>query len=527
MRLSIFLLCDLVCGLALTLGVAGAAPSVLREVSGSVEQRRTVWQAAAVGETVVQALRIGAGRATLQSGSGQLLAASGSALRIYQNEPDLQTGKFYLSGQLSFFSQSAHLASDGRVRLDLRPPTRRVAVISGTARLAVGTRIITLQASQQYDFATKQVTPFAERDAWYDSRFVGEGEAVVQSVKGPVTLGPLASAQPGSPSATPMHNAAVDERLQMGQQLLTGANAFTEVGFTGGGYLRLQPQSALSVLSIDQVLSEGGRRQREVTLQLTRGSAWNVVAKRQGGYEITTPTVTTAVRGTVFQVDEDGLVKVFEGQVALPSNAGLLLRQDEQRSSGGTVKPLVPDASDLANQALDRQRAAPTRLDLSLAPAASELSLTVRSQPDTQLSVNVAGRDLTVPGNAEGVFTLAMRPNSLPEGRYDLTVTARRPGNSASLRRSVLIDRSPPVLSGVQVTRLGRTAHLTGQVADLSPSVLLRAEVGGQIYTHTLFLPQQTTFDWLLPLPEPGTVIKLSATDAAGNAGTPVVYDAP
>ncbi len=524
MRLSNFLLCHLVCGLALSLGAAGAAPSVVREVGGSVEQRRAVWQVAAVGETVEQALRVGAGRASLSVGGGQLLIASDSALRIYQNEPDLQTGKFYLSGQLSFFSQSVHLASDGRVRLDLRSPTRRLAIIAGTARLAVGSRVITLKAGQQYDFATKQITPFAEGDAWYDSRFVGEGEAVVQAVKGPVTVQSVIT------QASPAHNAAVDERLQAGQQLSTGPNAFAEIGFTGGGYLRLQPQSALSVLSIDKVLSQEGKSQREVTLQLTRGSAWNVVAKRQGGYEISTPTVTTAVRGTLFRVDASGLVKVFEGQVALPSGAGLQLGRGQQLS-GGAVQSLVLDASDRANQALDRQRAAPTRLDLSLAPAASDLSLTVRSQPDTRLSVNVAGlngagQDFTLTQSAEGVFSLKPLGSQLPEGRYDLTLTARRPGSSVSLKRSVLIDRSPPLVSRVSVLRLGRTVRLTGQVADLSPSVQLSAEVDGHVYTRTLHLPQQARFDWLLPLPQPNAVIKLSAADTAGNAGAAVDYGA-
>ena len=505
---------------ALTLSAAGAAPSVLREVSGSVEQQRGTWQVASAGETVSQALRVGTGRATLRVGAGQVLAASDSALRIFQDEPDLQTGKFYLSGPLSFFSQSAHLASDGQVRLDLRSPTRRVAVISGRARLAVGTRITVLQAGQQYDFAAKQVTPFTEHDPWYDSRFVGEGEALVQAVKGPVTLGPLA-AQVGRPqTADPVHNAAVGEPLQPGQQLQTGINAFAEIGFTGGGYLRLQPQSALSVLSIDKVLTRSGLSQREVTLQLTRGSAWNVVAKREGGYEITTPTVTTAVRGTVFRVDGDGLVKVFEGQVALPSAAGRLLPQGQQRSASGRVQPLVLDASDRLNQALDRERAAPTRLDLSLTSPAADLSLTVRSQPDTLLSVNVAGQDIPVPQSAEGVFNLAPLKDRLPEGRYDVTLTARRPGGNASVQRSLLIDRTPPQFSGVQVIRLGRTLRLTGQVADLSPSVDLRAEVAGRVYTRSLLLPEQAHFDWLLPLPEPGAAVNLSATDAAGNLST-------
>lgn len=519
MRLLNFLLFNLLLFIPGAALAEAGTPPTLQSVSGGVESLSGTWQTAASGQPVEQALRIGAGRARLQSGSGQVLASSGSALRIYQNEPDFEMGKFYLTGQLSFFSQKAHLSASGQVRVDVTAPTRRVAVIAGSARISVGDSLFKLRAGQQYDFGTQQITNFSERDAWYRSQFSGEGEAVIEAANGPVSLRDVPATGISAPSAE--RPVKIGERLNVGQQLLTGDSAFAEIGFTGGGYLRLQPQSALSVLSINQVLNRAGQTKRQVVLQLLRGSAWNVVAKRQGGYEITTPTITTAVRGTVFRVDAGGLVKVFDGQVALPSSAGLLLTKGEQRTAAGEVQPLVTDATDTANLALDAQRSGPIKLDLALASSLPELALIARSQPETRLSVNVAGRDIPIIGDAEGNFKLQGSGENvqdrLAEGRYDATTSAERSGSRKTLSRALLIDRTPPALLDLRSSRMGHVIRLSGQVQELSSSVVLSAKIGRRSYTRTLRLPQHTDFDWLLPLPTPGAVVTLSASDTAGN----------
>ncbi|WP_164473389.1 FecR family protein [Deinococcus psychrotolerans] len=525
MRLLIFLLFDLILLLSETASAATGAPPTLQRVNGSVESLGSTWQAAVTDQPVRQALRIGAGRAQLQSAGGQVLASSGSALRIYQNEPDFQTGKFYLTGQVSFFSQKAHLSAAGQVRVDVTAPTRRVAVIAGKARISVGSKLYTLGAGQQYDFGTQKITAFAERDAWYRSQFSGEGEAVIEAATGPVSIQdtPALNAS-AAPVSRPVK---IGEKLNVGQQLLTGASAWAEIGFTGGGYLRLQPQSALSVLSIDQVLDRTGRAKRQVVLKLLRGSAWNVVAKRQGGYEITTPTITTAVRGTVFRVDDSGLVKVFDGQVELPSSAGLLMLSGQERTAAGEVQPLVTDAADAANLALDAQRSGPIQLDVSLAPSLPDLALIVRSQPETRLSVQVAGRDIPMFGDAEGNFKLQASGEGLqssgglqgrlPEGRYEVTIRAERGGRQKTISRALLIDRTPPLLLGVKASRAGRVIRLSGQIQDVSSTVVLSVQVGGRSYTRILRLPQQADFDWTLPLPTPSAAVTLQARDAAGN----------
>ena len=305
-----------------------APPLMVREVSGGAEQQLGTWQAVGAGQRLQTALRVGSGRARLQSGQGQVLVASASALRVYRNEPDLQSGHFYLSGDLRFFARQAHLAGSGQVRLDLNAPTLRVAVISGSLRISLGSSLIKLSGGEQYDFTARRVTAFVERDPWYRSRFVGEGQAQIEATNGQVQLqSGAASVQIASPG----------DVLSLGQALLTGAQAWAEVGFSGGGYLRLQPDSALSVISVDKLVGPSGTAQRQITLQLTRGSAWNVVAEHQGGYEISTPTITTAVRGTLFRVDASGLIKVLDGQVAVPSQQDLTFKAGAQRASSGKI----------------------------------------------------------------------------------------------------------------------------------------------------------------------------------------------
>ena len=222
----------------------------------------------------------------------------------------MQSGRFYLNGDLRFFARQAHLAGSGQVRLDLNAPTVRVAVISGSLRLSLGSVLIKLGGES---------SPFHDP--------AGDGLCGARSVV-PLALrrrgaGPDRGHQrPGSAAssgAAKLQIANPGDVLSLGQTVLTGAQAWAEVGFGAAAYLRLQPDSALSVVSVDKLVNPSGTAQRQITLQLTRGSAWNVVAEPQGGYEITAPTVTTAVRGTLFRVDASGLVKVLEGQVAVPS----------------------------------------------------------------------------------------------------------------------------------------------------------------------------------------------------------------
>lgn len=476
-------------------------------VGGSVETLGQVWSPASKAQTLTGPLRTGTGRAVLsglpastsaRAGNGRLTLGSSSMLRVFNRQPDVQSGRFYVGGSAQFYASGTHLASQGQVRIDLNGATRRVAVIAGTLRLSPAGRVINLRAGQQYSFRDGKVTPFKESDPWYLSQFVGEGDAVLQASRGSVLTGP---------DLAHFRSAEIGQVFASGTRLKTGADAWAEVGFSGGGYLRLQAQSQLRVLGVEKT-----DKGREVLLQLESGSAWNVVQKGAGGYQLSTPTVTTAVRGTVFRVDATGLVKVFDGAVSLPSQGDALVGQGRERMTGGGLGGLKTDALDTFNIALDAERAKGTVLKVAQLPEVTDLRLAVTSNPGAQISVAIGGHDYAVSGR-DGAFQLQQ---TLPEGHYDLVVRAQRPEKSVELTQALTIDRTPPVLSVSAVKAEGATFTLTGTVSDNSTQApLLSAELGGQTYT----LHASGPFSWTLPLGASGDLrtLKLSATDDAGN----------
>ena len=469
-------------GTVLALGTAQAAPaSHLNLISGSVEVQSQVRK----GQPVSTALRTGTRRTVLSGpSSGRLTLGSSSLMQVYNNQPDMQSGRFYIVGAAQLYAFGTHLYTQGQVRLDVSGPVRRVAVIAGTLRLSPGGQAFTLKAGQQYGFLTGNITLFRESDPWYLSQFIGEGDAALQASRGSILTGP---------TPEQFRSAVIGQLLASGSRLKTGENTWAELGFSGGGYLRLQADSQLRVLGVEKT-----SRGHEMLLQLETGSAWNVAQKGVGGYQLSTPTVTTAVRGTIFRVDTSRLVKVFSGTV---------IAQGAQREMAGRMGGLRTDALDTFNIALDAERAWKTLLEVPQLTQVSSLNLTATSNPGARVSLS--GRD--VPVSAENrAFALQ---EALPEGRYTLELT-----------RSLVIDRTPPVISVSMVSRGGTTLTITGAVSDNFAALpLLRAEVGGQVYT----LHASGPFSWTLPVVLKADMVSgaeqqlktltLSATDKTGN----------
>ncbi|WP_157451799.1 FecR family protein [Deinococcus aquatilis] len=492
-----------------TVGAQAAAFLTVRGTAGRVEIQETgnLWRSQVGIPSVALGLRTGTGRAVLQSGTGQIVVGSASRLRTYQEEADLLEGQFFLQGPVTVHVQGNHLFVDGggRVRVDLAPggSTLRVAVIGGSGRVALGTRIINMQAGQQIALKTGQLSAFRETDPWYAAQFRGAGAATVEATRGGVRI--------FRGEAAPV-NATIGDDLAAGERLTTETNAWAEVGFTGGGYLRLTEQSELSVIAIDKT-AQG----REVTLQLLRGSAWNVVEKGQGGYKITTPVISTAVRGTVFRVDASGLVKVFEGQVALPSDQDATVSQGQQIQQGSQVEPLTPDALDAFNLARDAERAQPLIFRLDPTPASlRELALSAHSLPDATVTATIAGRtvNLSAAAGTQGLFQLERLQDTLPEGDYAVQVKATRFGQTAMQTRRIRLDRTAPALSGLRVSIKGRILTLTGQVSDAGTTQpLLTVTLGNLSYSRHV----QGSFSLLLPVADPALPIRVSVQDQAGN----------
>ncbi|MHA0034003.1 FecR domain-containing protein [Deinococcus sp. PESE-13] len=493
--------------------VTVAAASGRAEVQDAAGRWVPLGQTRVVGTT----LRTGAGRVTLKSGAGQITLGSASRLRVYDQEPDLQEGQFFFAGSGSFYALGWHLnVQGGQVRADLLPgsPRPRVAVIAGRVRLSSGSRTVQLGAGEQLSLRSGPPAAFTETDPWYRAQFVGPGAATIEALRGAVEYR----------SGEKVRGATMGQVLGTGDRVSTGSGAWAEIGFSGGGYLRLTEQSELGVLAVDKTA-----RGREVTLRLLRGSAWSVVQKGQGGYRITTPVVSTAVRGTTFRVDAAGLVKVFEGQVELPSEPAALVQAGQEKPAGGEVRPLVPDALDQFNLALDRERAAPLHAQFSLPGAAARpwaeqapdlrVSAPQGSEVEARLvEARMGEQTLRLDESGAGVFTLPASLPPLPDGRYDVTLSARRAGQLWQRRFPLVLDRTVPVLEGVQRRTLGRLLLLSGEVRDGPASadsrLQLRIEGAGTPQMRTL---RPGPFRVLLPAPTVPGELRLSVRDAAGN----------
>ncbi|MDO4245747.1 MAG: FecR family protein [Deinococcus sp.] len=511
----------LLCGLMLLCSAPSAAQNAggagnfsITEVNGRAEQQGTggTWQALSPNAVLGTGLRTGTGRVMLRSGNTRLLVGSASRLRVYQQEPDFQEGQFLYEGTGSFFALGWHMNLDtaGRVRVDLSPATSapRVAVLQGRARFSNGTRTFWAKAGEQVSLKTGQVSAFSETDPWYLAQFVEPGAATIEALRGQV--------QVRSGNAT--RAAERGRGLSAGDSVTTGAAAWVEIGFTGGGYLRLTELGELNVVSVDKTA-----RGREVTLRLLRGSAWNVVEKGQGGYRITTPVVSTAVRGTTFRVDASGMVKVFEGRVEVPSEGNVTLEAGSQKKPGEATQPLQPDEIDRLNMELDRERAQPLTLQVqTFAPgqprltSQRELTLFTRSLPGSDVDVQVGEQRLRLKADGDsGIYRLPT-DFALPEGRQQLTVTTRRYEQVQQRRVWVRIDRTAPVLTDLKREQRGRVLELTGEVQD-QPGQRTELTVtlpDGRVQTR--WLPSGP-FRVVLPAPNTPGAVGLTARDPAGN----------
>lgn len=491
------------------------------QVVGRAESQDSskVWRLISGTPTISEGLRTGTGRAVLTNDSGgRITVGSASRLRVYSQETDFQDGAFLMDGPVSAFALGSHLVLEekGRARVDVASggKTQRIGVLRGVLRFSSGATTVTVNAGQQVDLKTKQISPFKEDDPWYEAQFVGNGDAKVEALRGDVSV----KADNAAAQA-----AQIGTLLTEGFSLTSGAKAWAEVGFSGGGYLRLAELSELKVLAIEKT-----NRGREVTLQLTKGSAWNVVQKGQGGYKISTPVVSTAVRGTKFRVDASGLVKVMEGEVVLPSDNGAAVGAGQQKQQGQATTPLQLDDLDRFNESLDAERAKPMTLSvLGQGSRIQDVVLKVTTLPDTVVRADLQTANgelaaLKVEGSPETGNFKVSSASQLPEGLYRLQVQAQRFGQKREWLAPIVIDRTPPTLSA-QAQVKGRILTLSGAASDM-PNVaktrkvkLNKLKLTVKIGTYTFARNVQGEFRLLLPAPTGRLPIDLELKDAAGN----------
>ncbi|WP_019585298.1 hypothetical protein [Deinococcus apachensis] len=479
---------------ALLLGTASAqsAPLVAQQVLGRAEVLEDIaWRAISGPTPVRQGLRTGAGRVWLASSgggrSGTVLVGPESRLRAYRDEADLQGGQFLLRGPVGAHVLGNHLVLEGgaqaRVDLGTNGTPRRVALLAGNGRLAVAGRVVSLNAGRQVALGSGVVSAFAETDPWYAAQFTGVGRVTVQATRGPVYVGGDAGRQ----------IARIGTALGTGNRLITGDNAWAEVGYAGGGYLRLQEGGELDVLGTERTVLG-----HEVTLGLTRGSVLNVV---QGGGP-GTPLANSAVRGSLFRVGAARLAQTF-GDPGVIASAGPARTTTPSRPP----VPATPAGSSLT-------------LQLDPVPGAlRDLTLGVSSLPGARVVAQVGTRSfpLTPVGGKPGRFRLDRA--ALAEGPHTVQVRAEWRGQLRTRLLKVTIDRTPPTLGNLRAERAGRVLLLSGSVREAGAGrVDLTANLGGESFRQSVTLAGGTgTFRLTLPAPAPGTPVRVTVRDEAGN----------
>lgn len=114
----------------------------------------------------------------------------------------------------------------------------------------------------------------------------------------------------------------VDARIGMplaeGDQFCTRSESFAEVSYHNGALLRMDENSKITIVKLSE---KGAKTSTPI------GNVWVNAQKLVAGkkeFELSTPTATAAIRGTVFQMtaaaDSSTDVSVFDGKVAVGPN---------------------------------------------------------------------------------------------------------------------------------------------------------------------------------------------------------------
>ena len=126
------------------------------------------------------------------------------------------------------------------------------------------------------------------------------------------------------PASAPSRSAALGQRLNSNDVVLTGANTRAALRFTDDGSLmRLNPSSRL------RITTGGDRNAVTKTLELEFGELWAKVTKKDAPqFQVRTPAGVAAVKGTEFivRVEQDGRTTVItlEGVVEFFNGAGTI-----------------------------------------------------------------------------------------------------------------------------------------------------------------------------------------------------------
>jgi len=150
--------------------------------------------------------------------------------------------------------------------------------------------------------------------------------------------------------------------------------------------------------------------------------------------------------------------------------------------------------------------------------------------PNATISVTVNGNTYPATNNGDGTWTLPDNiVNTLPDGSYDVTVTATdEAGNSGSetFVNAVTIDTTAPAATVTPSTGSDSTPALSGTIDD--PNATVTVTINGTDYPAT----NNGNGTWTLPdniintLPDGSYDVTVTATDAVGNSRSETIANA-
>ncbi len=180
-----------------------------------------------------------------------------------------------------------------------------------------------------------------------ESLFIVQRVAAVSNPTGAITIRPEGS--------DAFVNLGDTKRVMAGTVIKTGSDGGLMLNWVDGSRIKVGPNTTMQVLKC-QV--NRARSTESYLFRLDLGRVWVRVLKRlsqRSKFEISTPTATAAVRGTIFSVAvaEDGStsVSVLRGQVDVMTDAGdVAVRADQMAEVGRDAPAAVLEQSE-ADQA--------------------------------------------------------------------------------------------------------------------------------------------------------------------------------
>src|SRR5437588_1157892 len=198
-----------------------------------------------------------------------------------------------------------------------------------------------------------------------------------------VIQGSVQVEQPGSHTFAP---ASDRQSLREGDTVRTAADGRAEIDYFDGSITRMNYKTVFTITKLETLRNTA--RSKIIEGHETHGQTYNRIVHltdSQSRVEVTTPTATASVQGTVFTVDvlPDGttVVKVLSGVVAVQTSSGVKYVHAGEKLSvapDGTAGDPVPlTAADLSdswitfNQTCDSDACAPVIPNPSPAPGPS------------------------------------------------------------------------------------------------------------------------------------------------------------